>query len=226
MWRCWIHFILAWVCIATPALCQSGDGDWGSGLESDSATIAANDTLQAVGDEPVRVKNNIDWTTSAAFSPSTSPSLHYEPQPDECSVHFSTNAASARRLKAQREELAYLQAIQHGNKAVVENLEQFVGAELGVQSYEDVIKENIIGIQEDHKSCHEVVEKAEEDLEKQLEGNVLDSSSGMQKIREESLAFEDMLRAAADIAGRLERSSQALHASFTKQLKDIVKIHR
>lgn len=181
MWRCWINFILAWLFMATPALCQSGDGDWGSGLDIDSATVAANDTLQAVGDEPVQVKKNNDWTTSAAFSPSTSPFLHYEPQPDKCSVHFSTNTASARRLKAQREELAYLQAIQHGNKAVMENLQQFVGAELGVQSYEDVIKENIIGIQEDHKSCHEVVEKAEEDLEKKLEGNVLDSPSGMQK---------------------------------------------
>lgn len=46
------------------------------------------------------------------------------------------------------------------------------------------------------------------------------------RIREESLAFEDMLRAAADIASRLESSAQALHASFTKQMKDIVKIHR
>lgn len=46
------------------------------------------------------------------------------------------------------------------------------------------------------------------------------------RIREESLAFEDMLRAAADIASRLESSAQALHTSFTKQMKDIVKIHR
>lgn len=46
------------------------------------------------------------------------------------------------------------------------------------------------------------------------------------RIREESLAFEAMLRAAADIANRLEISSQALHASFTKQLKDVGKIHR
>lgn len=225
MWRCWMNFILAWVSMATPTLCQSGDGDWGSGFDTYSAIMATNDTLQAVGDEPARVKNSHDWITSAAFSPSPSPTLNYESHPDKCSVHFSTNAASARRLKAQREEVAYLQAIQHGNKAVMENLEQFVGAELGDQSYEDVIKENVIGIQEDHKSCHEVVEKAEEDLEKQLEGNVLDSLSAMQKIREESLAFEDMLRTAADIANRLEISSQALHASFTKQLKDIVKIH-
>lgn len=79
------------------------------------------------------------------------------------------------------EELAYLQAIQHGNKAVMENLAQFVGAELGDQSYEDVIKENIIGIQEDQKSCHEVVEKAEEDLEKQLEGEASGALAGMQK---------------------------------------------
>lgn len=108
----------------------------------------------------------------------------------------------------------------------MESLEQFVGAELGDLSYEDVIKENILGIHEDQKNCHEVVEKAEEDLEKQLEGEVSGVIAGMQKIRQESLAFEDMLRTAADIANRLEISSQVLHASFTKQLKDIAKIHR
>lgn len=225
MWRCWMNFVFAWALMATTTLGQSGDGDWGSGFDIHSAIIAANDTMQAVGDEPERVKNNPDWTASASFSPSPPPVLDYEPQPGRCSVHFSTDGASARRLKAQREELAYLQAIQHGNRAVMENLAQFVGAELGDHSYEDVIKENVIGTQEDHKSCHEVVEKAEEDLEKQLEGDASDSHTGMQKIREESLAFEDMLRAAADMASRLETSSQALHASFAKQLKDIVKIH-
>ncbi|XP_051265574.1 uncharacterized protein si:ch211-142k18.1 [Dicentrarchus labrax] len=224
MWRCWMPFILAWVSMATLTLCQSGD--WGSGFDIYSAVMAPNDTTQAIGDEPVRMTDNRDWITSAAFSPSSSPTLRYEPQPDKCSVHFSTNNASPRRLKAQKEELAYLQAIQHGNKAVMENLAQFVGAELGDQRYEDVIKENIIGIQEDQKSCHEVVEKAEEDLETQLEGEVSGARAGMQKIREESLAFEDMLRAAADIANRLEISSQALHASFTKQLKDIAKVQR
>lgn len=165
--------------MATPTLCQSGD--WGSGFDIYSEITATNDTLQAAGDEPERMRNNQDWITSAAFPPSPSPTLQYEPQPDKCSVHFSTNAALARRLKAQIEELAYLQAIQHGNKAVMENLAQFVGAELGDQSYEDVIKENIIGIQEDQKSCHEVVEKAEEDLEKQLEGEASGALAGMQK---------------------------------------------
>uniref|UniRef100_UPI0037E9A57A uncharacterized protein n=1 Tax=Semicossyphus pulcher TaxID=241346 RepID=UPI0037E9A57A len=224
MQRCWMPFILAWVSMVTPTLCQSGD--WGSGFDIYSEITATNDTSQAVGDEPVRMRNNQDWITSAAFPSPPSPTLQFQPQPDKCSVFFNTDPAVARRLKAQKEELVYLQAIQHGNKAVMENLEQFVGAELGDQSYEDVIKENIIGIQEDQKSCHEVVEKAEEDLEKQLEGEESGALTGMQKIREESLAFEDMLRAAADIANRLEVSSQALHASFTKQLKDIAKIHR
>lgn len=183
MWHCWIPFILAWVSMATPTFCQSGDGDWGSGFDIYSAIMATNDTSQAVGDESVRMRNNHDWVTSAVFSPSPSPSsmLHYNAQPDECSVHFSTNAASARRLKAQKEELAYLQAIQHGNREVMENLVQFVGAELGDQSYEDVIKENIVGIQDESKHCHEVVEKAEEDLEKQLAGDIVDALAGMQK---------------------------------------------
>lgn len=43
------------------------------------------------------------------------------------------------------------------------------------------------------------------------------------RIREESRVFEDMFRATVDIANRLEVSSQALHAAFTKQLKDISK---
>lgn len=120
--------------------------------------------------------------------------------------------------------MAFLQAIQRGNKAVMENMVQFVGAELEDQSYEDVIKENVVGIAEDQKSCREAVEKAEEDMEEQLEGEVL--SAGMQKIREGSSSFDDMLRVAADIANRLEISSQTLHASFTRQLKDIAKIHR
>ncbi|KAF3702806.1 hypothetical protein EXN66_Car018494 [Channa argus] len=226
MWCCWISLILTWVSMTTPALCQSGDGEWGSGFDIFSPIMANNDTvMQAIGDAPERMENNHEWITSAVFSPSPSSVLHYEPQSDKCSVHFSTNTAFARRLKAQKEELTYLQAIQTGNKAVMENLVQFVGAELGDQTYKDVIKENIIGIQDDHKSCHELVEKAEEDLEKQLEGDVSDALGGMQKIKKESLAFEDMLRAAANIANRLERSSQALHASFTKQLKDIVKLH-
>lgn len=168
-------FILAWVSMATPTLCQSGG--WGSGFDIFSE-MATNDTMQAVGDDPESMRDNQDWFTSAALSPSSSPVLQHEPQLDKCSVHFST---SARRMKAQKEELAYLQAIQHGNKAVVDNLVQFVGAELGDQSYEDVIKENIIGIQEDQKSCHEAVEKAEEDLQQQLEGQVSGILTGMQK---------------------------------------------
>ncbi|XP_029965732.1 uncharacterized protein LOC115401597 [Salarias fasciatus] len=227
MWHCRMTVILALVSMATPALCQSGDGDWGSGFDLYSTVMAANGTMRAAGDEPVKVRSGGDWSSPGAFSPSPSPELHQEPPPaDRCSVFFNTNVAWARRLKAQREELAYLQAIQKGNKAVVENLEQFVGAEMGDQRYEDVIKENVIGTQEDHKSCHEVLEKAEEDLEKQLEGDAADSHTGMQKIRAESSALEAMLRAAADTASRLESSSQALHASFTKQLRDIVKLRR
>lgn len=223
MRRCWMAFILALVSISTPSICQSGD--WGSGSDILSEITSSNDTSQAAGDEPVRTRIDPDWITSAA-SPPSPPTLQFEHRPDKCSVFFNTDPAVARRLKALKEEVAYLQAIQHGNKAVMENLVQFVGEELGDQSYEDVIKENIIGIQEDQKSCHEVVEKAEEDMEKQLEGEESGALTGMQKIREESLAFEDMLLAAADIANRLEVSSQTLHAAFTKQLKDIRKIHR
>ncbi|XP_047244504.1 uncharacterized protein si:ch211-142k18.1 [Girardinichthys multiradiatus] len=218
MWQFWMKLILVWISLATPVFGQSGDNDWGSGFDIYPALMATSDTLEAAGDAPVSVKNNYLLTT-----PSPPPLLQFEPQPDNCSVHFSTNAAvSAQRLKARRKELDHLRAIQGGNKAVVENLEQFVGAQLGDQKYEDVIKENIIGIQEDYKGCKEHLEKAEEDLKSQLEG---DGFAGMQKVREESVVFEETLRAAADIASRLERSSQALHASFSRQLKDIVRIH-
>ncbi|XP_056283414.1 uncharacterized protein si:ch211-142k18.1 [Pseudoliparis swirei] len=215
----WMPFVLAWVSMATPTFCQSGD--WGSGFDIYSSIIATNDTSQAAGDEPVRIGHDRDRAASAALPPSLTPTPQYDPRPDECSVHFSTSAASPRRLKAQEEELAYLQVIQRGNKAVLENLEAFVGAELGDQSYEDVIKENIVGIADDHGSLHGEVEKAEEDMKKQLEGE-----APMQKIREESSSFEEMMRAAADIANRLEISSKALHASFTRQPKGLAKMHR
>ncbi|CAN9507390.1 unnamed protein product [Ophioblennius macclurei] len=225
MWRCWTAVVLACVSMATPVLCQSGDGDWGSGFDvvsSSSAGAGANGSMRAFGDEPAWANNNNNhdhWRTPEVLL-SSPPS-----SPDRCSVFFSTSGAGARRLKAQREELAYLQAIQKGNKAVMESLEQFVGAaETGERRYEDVIRENVAGIQEDHKGCQEVLEKAEDDLEKQLEGGGAEANAGMQKIREESRAFEVMLRAAADTAGRLEVSWRALQAAFAKQLDDIVKL--
>lgn len=168
----WTSFVLAWVVMATATFCQSGE--WGSGFDILSVA-ATNGTEQEVGDEPERSREN----QFTAFSPSPSPALQSDSHSlDKCSVHFST---SARRLTAQREELAYLQAVQHGNKAVVDNLVQFVGAEVGDQSYEDVIRENIIAIQEEQKNCHGVVEKAEEDLQQRLEGEVSGIRTGMQK---------------------------------------------
>ncbi|XP_054617049.1 uncharacterized protein si:ch211-142k18.1 [Dunckerocampus dactyliophorus] len=212
MWCRWMPFIVVLVSTATPTICQSGDGDYGSGFDVYPPITATHGPLQSVADEPAGVTNK----------PASADVSALPPQEETCAVHFATGGVSARRLKAQKEELAYLQALQHANEAVMENLVQYVGAELGDQSYEEVIRANMVGIREDHKSCQEVTEKAERDLEKQLEGEVLDTLAGMQKIRDGSLAFEDMLRAASDAAGRLESSSQALHASFTKQPRDTV----
>lgn len=172
---CFMPFILAWVSLATPMLCRSEE--WGSALDRFSITTT-NNTIQTVGDEPDRTSNNHDWLTPTAFSPSSSPMLQDEHQLDRCAVHFST---SSLRLKADKEHLAYMQTVQRGNKAVIENLLQFVGAELGDQRYKDVIKENIIGIQEDKKTCHEVVEKAEEDMRECLEGHATGMLLGMKK---------------------------------------------
>ena len=63
----------------------------------------------------------------------------------------------------------------------MENLIQYVGAELGEQSYEDVIQENVVGIRDDHLSCDGLVKKVAEDLEGQLEGDVEEALAGMQK---------------------------------------------
>ncbi|XP_038143493.1 uncharacterized protein si:ch211-142k18.1 [Cyprinodon tularosa] len=214
MWQFWTMLLLALMSRVTTVFCQSGDSDWGSGFDIYPPLMATNNTLKAFDDEPENVKNNY-----LLASPSPPPLFHFEPQPDDCSVHFSTNGAvSARRLKAFEEELDFLRAIQHRNKVVMENLEQFVGSELGDQKYEDVIKENVISVQEEHKGCNEDLEKAEEELKNQLKG---DGFAVMQKVREESVVFEEMLRAAADIASRLERSSKVLHASFTQQLKTL-----
>lgn len=172
---CLMPFILAWVSMATPMLCQSEE--WGSGSDV-FPEMTNNITIQAVDDEPEKTSNNHDWFMSAAFSPSSSPTLQHEHQLDRCSVHFST---SSRSLKAGKEQLAYMQTVQHRNKAVMDNLLQFVGAELGDERYEDVIKENVIGIQEDQKTCNEVVEKAENDMQEQLEGEATTMLTGMKK---------------------------------------------
>lgn len=168
-------FILAWVSMATPMLCQSEE--WGSGWDA-FALMTTNNITQAAGDEPDRKSDNHDWFTSVAFSSQSSAMLQHEHQLDRCSVHFST---SSRRLKAEKEHLAYMQTVQHGNRAVMDNLLQFVDSELGDQRYEDVIKENIISIQEEHKTCHEVVEKAEDDMQERLEGEATAMLTGMKK---------------------------------------------
>lgn len=63
----------------------------------------------------------------------------------------------------------------------MENLVQFVGAEMGDQRYEEVIQENIVGIREDHVGCESVVTKAVEELESQLEGDAQATLAGIQK---------------------------------------------
>lgn len=220
--------ILLWVSTATPALGQSGDGESGSGFDVSMAMTSGNTSLHEIPVTPPPSPSQPSPPQPSPSQPSPTqpttapplPTLVYEPSPDACSVHFQTSRAASRILKAQTEELAYLKVIQHGNQAVMESLVQYVGAELGERSYEDVIQEDLLGIREDHVSCEEVVEKVAEDLEGQLQGDVPEVMAGMQKIKEESLAFEGMLRATADIARRLEVSSQALHASFTGQRDD------
>ncbi|XP_051951539.1 uncharacterized protein si:ch211-142k18.1 [Xyrauchen texanus] len=200
--------------LVMPVYCQSGDGgEWGSG-DIPGAVFTGNTSatvFHTVGDDPAR-------TEGAAW---TKP--HFQALPEtkdgDCSVSFHTSQVMSRRLRAFREEVAYLKAIQHGNHAVMENLVQFVGAEMGDQRYEDLIQENIVGIKEDHISCESVVTKATEEMENQLEGDAQATLTGIQKIKEESLVFEEMLRTTADIATQMESSSRALHVELMKQLR-------
>ncbi|XP_016416031.1 uncharacterized protein LOC107746370 [Sinocyclocheilus rhinocerous] len=188
--------------------CQSGDdGEWGSGDVSGTAITGNSSTsvFHAVGDEPDRTRPIFQTLA--------------ETEGGDCYVNFHTSQVISRRLRAFREEVAYLKALQHGNQAVMENLVQFVGAEMGDQRYEEVIQENIVGIREDHVSCESVVTKAAEELESQLEGDAQATLAGIQKIKEESLAFEEILRTTTDIATRLESSSRALHVEMIEQLR-------
>ncbi|XP_023662766.1 uncharacterized protein [Paramormyrops kingsleyae] len=191
--------------MVVPSFSQSGDGELGSG------------------------EVYLNMSRGPSIEPKDAPNeseLDQETDPDRCSASFYRCPASARRLKAMRDEVHYLQAIQHGNQAVMENLIQYVSTEMGDQSYQEVIQENIVGIKEDHLNLEEVVKKIVEDLETQLEGGILESLAEKNKILEESLAIETMLSAAAGMAQKLEGSAQTLYSSFTKQLKrPVVTLH-
>ncbi|TRZ02157.1 hypothetical protein DNTS_007276 [Danionella cerebrum] len=193
--------------LVMPVSSQSGDdGDGGSG-EVPGAMETANSSksiLDVIGDEPGRNR----------------PLLQALPETEapDCQVNFHTTQVLERRLRAFREEVAYLKALQHGNQAVMENLLQFVGAEMGDQSYEDTIQENIVGIQEDHESCEGVVTKAAEEMEN-LEGDAQETLDGIQKIKAESLAFVELVNAATVIASRLENFSRVLHVKMMEQLR-------
>ncbi|XP_030628022.1 neuronal acetylcholine receptor subunit alpha-2-like [Chanos chanos] len=209
MWLYWTLGTLLYVATVIPAHCQSGDGgDWGSGDELDSVLNGNTSahTIHVVGDDPAGTGSRRWQDTQFQVLPQTNS--------DDCAVHFSTSQATSRYSRAYMEELAYLKTLQHGNQAVMENLVQFVGAEMGDQRYEEVIQENIIGIKEDHLSCDGVVKKVAEELESQLEGDILEVLAGIQKIKEESKVFAEMLRATADVASRIESSSRALHVEL------------
>ncbi|XP_065112808.1 uncharacterized protein [Paramisgurnus dabryanus] len=201
----WLHSTLGtWIfaLLVMPVICQSGD-----------------DQEQGSGDVPEAVSiGNASMSDGAAWIKPHFQALT-EGEGGDCYVNFHTSQIASRRLRAFREEVAYLKALQHGNQAVVENLVQFVGAEMGDQRYEDVIQENVVGIREDHVSCENAVTKALEDMTSQLEGDAQATLAGIQKIKEESLAFEEMLRTAAAIATRLESSSRTLHVNLMERLR-------
>ncbi|XP_026800406.3 uncharacterized protein si:ch211-142k18.1 [Pangasianodon hypophthalmus] len=197
--------------------CQSGDGgDWGSGNMPELLfTTTATPIPNTVYNDPAN-PGSTDWTK---------PLFQVIPdsKADGCSVNFHTSQAMSRRLQVAKEEMAYLKALQHGNQAVMENLIQFVGAEMGDQSYQEIIQENIAAIKENHASCVGVLKKATEELEDQLEGA---DFAGIQKISEESLTFEGMLRATTNLANQLETSSRTLHLRITEQLRKSLKLKR
>ncbi|XP_078798575.1 uncharacterized protein LOC144981220 isoform X2 [Oryzias latipes] len=211
MEQSWMLLVLFLVSMALQTIGQSGDDKGGSGFD----LLSGNSSLRAVGDEPGGVENGL---VGAASLPSSS--LSTEALQERCFIRFSTRAAAPAQT-VQREEMAVLQAIQLQNKEVMERLDHFVKAELSDQSYEDAIKRNIVGIQDDLKVCSKAVEKAEEDLERQLGGETPESITVMQK--KGSAALESLLQTAEDVASRLEGSWQNLEASFTRTN---IRLHR
>ncbi|KAL2082279.1 hypothetical protein ACEWY4_022097 [Coilia grayii] len=240
MWLRCTCGVLLFACLLTSARAQSGEGEWGSGGEESTMTTTTPEptlpsnattpvTSREVGDDPVR-SGDAGWPPpffeAILLDKDEDEDEDEDGEEGECSVNFNTSPAWARQMKAYRDELAYLKAIQHGNQAVVENLVQYVGAEMGDQRYQDVIEENIAGVREEYSSCSGVVDKTAEELQSQLEGNNQEALAALQKIKEESLAFADMLHTATDIAGRLESTSKALHASLGQQVRRSLKAPR
>lgn len=150
------------------AHCQSGDGeDWGSGNMPELLFPTTSTPIpNSVYNDPANLGSKLLFQVIP------------DSKADGCSVNFHTSQTMSRRLQVAKEEMAYLNALQHGNQAVMENLIQFVGAEMGDQSYQEIIQENIVGIKENHASCVGVLKKATEELESQLEGA---DHAGMQK---------------------------------------------
>lgn len=200
MWLQWNRCALICALLLASAHAQSGDAaEWGSGEDerpnvfftsnatATSTTAPDSVTSQEVGDDPVqsggRRSSDASWPPPffEAIMLGGEEGEEDEVAEDACAVNFQTSAAWARQMKAYRDELAYLKAIQHGNQAVVENLVQYVGADMGEQRYQDVIEENISGIREEYSSCSGVVDKTAEELKTQLEGDSQEALAGIQK---------------------------------------------
>lgn len=171
----WTLSALLFIVSVTSVHCQSGDGgDWGSGS---MAEFMFNTTMaflpKSVRDDP-GTPLNTDQTGPLFQGISDN-------EAGDCSVNFYTSQTLSRRLRVAREELVYLKTLQHGNQAVVENLIQFVGAEMGERRYEEIVQENIVDVKDNHASCEEMMTKATDELENQLEGEVLKAESAIQK---------------------------------------------
>ncbi|KAG5847149.1 hypothetical protein ANANG_G00122950 [Anguilla anguilla] len=207
----WALGVMVAFSMVTLGVSQSGDGEWGSGDTLD--LFSTHNFTQEPRDQPLDSEAPPDTSSDS------------DGHSNSCSAYFHTCSTTPRWLRAQKEELSYLRAIQHGNQAVIENLIQYVSAEMGEQRYQEVILENVAGIKEDHLSCQGIVEKITDNLETQLEGEALESLAEARKIKEESSAFEDMLRTAEEIANKLETSSKALYVSFTQQLQNTQIVH-
>lgn len=138
------------------------------------AVPGANVSVQEASDRPEssREQHRFD---SAVFPWN----IRVEPGgPDECSVRFGTGG---RRPSTQWEELGFLQALQRANRAVLDNLEQYVEAEVGGQRYQEVIAEDVAAAREEQENCRAAVENAEEDLQRRLEGDASQINSSMKK---------------------------------------------
>ncbi|KAK1170420.1 hypothetical protein AOXY_G7261 [Acipenser oxyrinchus oxyrinchus] len=203
MLQCWVLCLVLGMCLVHNSLSQSGEDETEMGSGEPFAVFYSNRSREQEKE------------------PRKAVTLEPESSSDQCSITFhttqqpvSSSPCSARKDQrvSWEEELSYLNKLAHSNKVLMESLIYTASSEVGEEKYQEVISEAIVGIREDNLKFDGVVKKVLDEFEMQLEGDL----DGAQKVKEEYLIVEQMLRSTERIAKKLERASQDLYSSLTK----------